>query len=446
MIDKVTAGIREVLGGKGLKSVLIKGASLVFVIRVGGAGLTYFSEIFLARILGPEVYGPYVYALSWAILLAIPAGLGFSTGVMRFMPAYLTNEQPRLFKGILFQSWAITLGVGLFVTLIASSIVVIYGPGLQSGIGLTLVLGFCIIPLRALLGLQQGMAKAVNKMILAFTPQVIFLPILIVTSIFILEQIQGSVGITATMIVVIFCHVLSVGGQFLILLKNNWKKISKVKAKSEMPAWLRVSLPLMLVSSFLVVIQRSDLILVGAMVGTEEAGIYNAASRTAALVSFILSAVNAIAAPTIAKLYAEEKHNAMKELAKKIAQYVFWPTLLVSIVLIAGSGFILSFFGSEFVEGQTILIILIFGQLANASVGSVGYFMNMTGNQDQSAKVFGISAVLNIFLNILGIYLFGAIGAAVSTSISMVIWNVWLYILARKNLNIDSSIFSTFKK
>lgn len=446
MIDKVTAGIREVLGGKGLKSVLIKGASLVFVIRVGGAGLTYFSEIFLARILGPEVYGPYVYALSWAILLAIPAGLGFSTGVMRFMPAYLTNEQPRLFKGILFQSWAITLGVGLFVTLIASSVVVMYGPGLQSGIGLTLVLGFCIIPLRALLGLQQGMAKAVNKMILAFTPQVIFLPILIVTSIFILEQIQGSVGITATMIVVIFCHVLSVGGQFLILLKNNWKKISKVKAKSEMPAWLRVSLPLMLVSSFLVVIQRSDLILVGAMVGTEEAGIYNAASRTAALVSFILSAVNAIAAPTIAKLYAEEKHNAMKELAKKIAQYVFWPTLLVSIVLIAGSGFILSFFGSEFVEGQTILIILIFGQLANASVGSVGYFMNMTGNQDQSAKVFGISAVLNIFLNILGIYLFGAIGAAVSTSISMVIWNVWLYVLVRKNLNIDSSIFSTFKK
>lgn len=446
MIDKVTAGIREVLGGKGLKSVLIKGASLVFIIRIGGAGMTYFSEIFLARILGPEVYGPYVYALSWAILLAIPAGLGFSTGVMRFMPAYLTNGQLRLFKGILFQSWAITLGVGTLVTLIASLIVVYFGPGLEGGIGLTLVLGFCIIPLRALLSLQQGMAKAVNKMILAFTPQVIFLPIFIVVSLFILQEYQGSVSITTTMIVVIFCHVLSVGGQFLIYLKNNWEKIGRVKAKSEMPAWLRVSLPLMLVSSFLVVIQRSDLILVGAMISAEEAGIYNAASRTAALVSFILSAVNAIAAPTIAKLYAEEKYNAMKELAKKIAQYVFWPTFVVSIGLIAGSGFILSLFGSEFVEGRTILIILVFGQLANASVGSVGYFMNMTGNQDQSAKVFGISAVINIFLNIVGIYLFGAIGAAISTSISMAIWNVWLYVLVRKKLNIDSSIFSTFKK
>jgi O-antigen/teichoic acid export membrane protein len=202
----------------------------------------------------------------------------------------------------------------------------------------------------------------------------------------------------------------------------------------------------MLVSSFLVVIQRSDLILVGAMIGPEEAGIYNAASRTAALVSFILSAVNAIAAPTIAKLYAEEKHNAMKELAKKIAQYVFWPSFIISLVLVLGSGFILSLFGSEFVEGKTILIILIVGQLVNASVGSVGYFMNMTGNQDQSAKVFGVSAVINILLNIVGIYLYGAVGAAVATAISMMIWNLWLYVLVKKNLNIDSSIFSTFKR
>ena len=202
----------------------------------------------------------------------------------------------------------------------------------------------------------------------------------------------------------------------------------------------------MLVSSFLVVIQRSDLILVGAMVGTEEAGIYNAATRTAALVSFILSAVNAIVAPTIAKLYAEEKHEALKKLARKVAQFVFWPTLLISIVLAAGSGFILSLFGSEFVEGRPILIILILGQLTNASVGSVGYFMNMTGHQDQSAKVFGVSAIINILLNIIGIYFFGAIGAAIATAVSMVIWNVWLYRLVKDILDIDSSIFSTFKK
>lgn len=446
MIDKLKAEVREVLDGKGLKSILVKGASLVFVIRVGGAGLTYFSEIFLARILGPEIYGPYVYALSWAILLAIPAGLGFSTGVMRFIPDYLTNRQTGLFKGIIFQSWAITLGAGALVAVIASVIVELYGPGLKSVAGLTLVLGFCIIPLRALLSLQQGMAKAENKMVLAFTPQVIALPILIVVSLFLYKAYYGSVGIIDTMALVFFCYLVSVGGQFWVYLRNNWQKISNVKARFEAPSWLRVSLPLMLVSSFLMVIQRSDLILVGAMVGQEEAGIYNAAARTAALVSFILSAVNAIAAPTIARLYAEKKHNAMKELAKKIAQYVFWPTLLISLVLIAGSGLILSLFGSEFVEGRTILIILVFGQLANASVGSVGYFMNMTGNQDQSAKVFGISAVLNILLNIVGIYLYGAVGAAVATAISMVIWNVWLYLLVKKILNIDSSIFSTFKK
>lgn len=445
MIDKLLGGLQEVLGGRDLKSVLIKGASIVFVIRIGGAGLTYFSEIFLARILGPEVYGPYVYALSWAILLAIPAGLGFSTGVMRFMPDYLSSKRFRLFKGIIIQSWMITFGAGVVVAILSALVVIYFGSGWKSGIGLTLILGFGIIPFRALLSLQQGMAKSINKMVLAFTPQVIVLPILIVASIYIFQLYYGAVSITDTMVIVLGCYVVSVGGQIIAFLKNRWHQIGGLKAKFKVPAWLRVSLPLMLVSSFLMVIQRSDLILVGAMVGTEEAGIYNAASRTAALVSFILSAVNAIAAPTIARLYAQDKHQAMQQLAKKIAQYVFWPTLMVSIVLIVGSGFILSFFGSAFVEGKSILIILIFGQLTNASVGSVGYFMNMTGNQDQSAKVFGISAAINILLNIVGIYFYGAIGAAIATAISMVIWNMWLYILVKKNLNIDSSIFSTIK-
>lgn len=67
--------------------------------------------------------------------------------------------------------------------------------------------------------------------------------------------------------------------------------------------WLRVAGPLLLVGGFQLVLRKTDLFLTGMLVGAEEVGVYFAAMRTAQVVTFVSFAVDAVAAPEIARRY-----------------------------------------------------------------------------------------------------------------------------------------------
>jgi O-antigen/teichoic acid export membrane protein len=92
------------------------------------------------------------------------------------------------------------------------------------------------------------------------------------------------------------------------------------------------------------------------------------------------------------------------------------------------------------------MALLLLGHLFNAGAGSVGYLLNMTGHQTSTAWVFGVSACLNIGLNVVGLWLFGLAGAAAATALSMVVWNIWLYHLVTRKLDIYPSIVTAIQR
>ncbi|WP_324705636.1 polysaccharide biosynthesis C-terminal domain-containing protein [Lyngbya sp. CCY1209] len=92
------------------------------------------------------------------------------------------------------------------------------------------------------------------------------------------------------------------------------------------------------------------------------------------------------------------------------------------------------------------MTVLILGQLVNVGSGSVGYLMVLTGHQDQSAFIFGCSALANLILNAIAIPFLGILGAAIATATCMAIWNVVLHILVVRYLDIYPSIIFAFWK
>src|SRR5699024_9680690 len=141
--------------------------------------------------------------------------------------------------------------------------------------------------------------------------------------------------------------------------------------------WLKVTLPLLLISGFLMILNRLDIIMLGILSTKAQVGIYNVAYKVSTVVTFILMAVNAIAAPTISELYHQNKMKELEQLATTTIHLIFWPTLIVSILLVFFSNFILGLFGTEFSAGKTLLYILLISQLFAASTGCVGNFLNM---------------------------------------------------------------------
>ena len=163
--------------------------------------------------------------------------------------------------------------------------------------------------------------------------------------------------------------------------------------------WFAVALPLLFNDGAFVVLSQTDIIMTGTILGSFQVGIYSAAFKTASAVSFILAAVNAIAAPMFATLYARRDYEGLQTLTATVARWLFYPSLVFALLLILFADRILGLFGSEFVAARGEMIILILGQLVNVGAGSVGYLMEMTGHHQKCAYVFGCSAILNLVLN-----------------------------------------------
>jgi O-antigen/teichoic acid export membrane protein len=196
----------------------------------------------------------------------------------------------------------------------------------------------------------------------------------------------------------------------------------------------------MWLNALFLVNSRTDLILLGAIKGTHEAGIYAVAARAAELVSFFLVVVNIAIGPRIAQLHQRADNAQLQALAKTAARYIFVVGALLATVAIGGAGFLLRhLYGTAFAGAATSLRILALAQLLCALAGPVGILLNMTEHTAASARAFALSAALNVAMILALVPPFGAVGAATATGISTVFccWLRWS--MVRRHLRIRPS-------
>jgi O-antigen/teichoic acid export membrane protein len=384
----------------------------------------------------------YVFVLSMAAILAIASKLGFPTAALRFVSEYEEAGEWGRLRGIVQGTWAITLGAGLVVAAGTYAVV----EGLYS-IGyidqpLPLRIGVWLVPLLGLITLQKETIRGLEEMVLAYAPSQIMRRVLVLLSVGGIYLRFGSVDSSTALLLTGIVLVVIVAAQAFAGWQRLPKESRKASPEYQARTWFRVAWPLLLVASFNVLLNQTDLFLLGVLRTSEEVGLYNVALKTGTVVMFLLTGINAIAAPRIARIYRNGDMERMQRLVSMVVHLSFWPSLLGSILLIAISAPFLRLFGPEFATAQVALIILIIGKLVNAGVGSVGYLMNMTGHQDESARVLAWSAGANALFNLALIPSFGIEGAAVATASTTALWNVWLCVLVKRRMGITSHVLT----
>ncbi len=434
----------EKLRKPGMFSTLVRGTGIVFISQGIGAGLGFVLQVCLARWMGASEYGFYVYVIAWATLGAMFSALGFGPSLLRFVPEYKTNQDESRLKGVLQGSLGIAIITSVAFAVLASGVVILLN--MQRGVdhAASIIIGFWVIPFLAINTLSMNMLRGVRKMTAAYVPSQILRPVIIIIGSYIIFSSGGyaSLGSDAVLIITIIALVvveLFAGWQIHKFLPLGEKK---VRATYEIRNWLRISLPLLLIGGFVKIIKQTDILMIGMFLTSAHVGYYNAAVKTANLASFALSSVNGIAAPMIASTYAEGNPGKLQKLMIRVTQLILVPSLLMTIGVILLSTLILGAFGSEFREAQWSLIILAIAQFIRATTGPVGYLLELTGHQDESAKVRAASAGLNIVLNVVGISFFGITGAALATAISIIVERIWIDRLVAKHIQINGSLFS----
>ena len=94
----------------------------------------------------------------------------------------------------------------------------------------------------------------------------------------------------------------------------------------------------------------------------------------------------------------------------------------------------MSIFGAAFQSGAAVVMIGAVGQIFNCAVGSVGFLLLMSGNQAPADEDRGGQCGVDDWAERVLVPRLGIAGAAIATTITTVITNVWALISVRRML------------
>lgn len=422
---------------------VVRGAAFVMGIRIAGAVVALLSQVMLARWLGAFEYGIFSYVWVWVIVLGIVVPMGFGTSVLRFIPEYRTKERWARLAGFIRTSFGVVLGVSCVAAAAGLLLLWAVRGHIESHYVLPLAVGLLCVPAFAVTDWQEGIARAFGWVNLAYIPPYIIRPLLIVGAAGgILYFTGGATGLQVAL-GALAASVVTMAGQRLYFICRVARTVPKAKPVYHAKFWIAASAPLVLVEGLYLLMTNTDIVLLGYFADPDDVGVYFAATRIANLMAFIFFSLNALAVPKFAELHGAGKHAELQRFVRGVIHAMFWPTLAAGIFLLVAGEFILGLFGSGFEAGYPILVLLMLGFLARAATGPTEYLLNMTGNQNAVALIYGLAAIGNIGLNLMFIPVWGGIGAAVATAISVLISTICLAVVVRRRLGITAFIFTT---
>jgi len=426
---------------KGYLKQFIKGGSSGLLVKGFGLGTKALMQFLLAAWLSAKGYGIYSYVVTLTFSLSVFGQLGLQTVVLRFIPTFKSEKNWNKLYGILYIAFRIGFISGVFLLIGSEYIVWLLRARLGHTLLISLQVGLLLVPLLVLSGLRQSALQSFKSIFKSRFPEMVLIPITIIIGAGILYvfNIATAINLIYIRIVVVFVGFLL---GMIWLFREMPFSLRNVTPEYNSKEVIYVALPLLLASSMELILNKTDILMLGFLKPMEDVGIYNLSLQMASLTSFGLTSVTLVAAPMISEYY---KKNDIENL-KNTVSITTWTSTVFSIgailVIFFIGNSILTMIGNEFSTGETALWILISGQFLNSITGPVALLLAMTGHQKQFSKVIIISSILNIILNYLFIPVLGIEGAAVATMISTILWNIWMSYDVWKFLNLKPSILT----
>lgn len=424
-----------------LRRTLIRRAAGSFGLIVASSALGMLTAVLLARIVGLEGYGLFAFVTSTVTLLRVPAVLGAERLLVRNISVYEARSEFGLARGLIRRSRQATLAASLALGGLAAGVAWLLSGRTASPTVIALWIGLLSLPMLALARVAQATTIGLHHVVVGQIPELLLRPLLFIGLALGAFALVGP-GLMGSGIIAL--HVASAAFALAVamglLAMRTPQPIGSSEPRYDTRAWMMNAVSLALLSEATVINAQAGTVLLGAMVGPAEAGLFSVAYRGANLITFAQLAVNAALSPTVARLWAQGEVNQLQRAVTGSARAVLIFSLPFGFAfIIFGTQILAVLFGQEFAAANGALAILSVGQLVNAASGSVATLLVMTGHERHAAVGVLGAAIVNVLLTAILIPTFSVEGAAIGTTASMILWNISLAVTARRRIGIDST-------
>ncbi len=420
----------------------IRGSSLLLVGRMISIGINLLAQIVIVRHLSTTGFGAFALAYSIVGLAQVAITLGLHRGATRFVSMYdEEGAYPRMLGTILLNV-AVIVGLGAVLIVVVHLIPdAISGSGLADPMatGLLLILIF-LAPVDALDDLMLNLfAVFAAPRAIFFRRYVLGPGLRLVVAILLVAGNGDATGLAIGYVVASVIGLLLYGALFIRLLADRGIIREFRRSRPEVPARevLGFSIPLLTTDAVWLLLNTFPLILLTAFGGLDDVAAFQVVKPTATLNLLVASSFAVLYLPVASRMVARRDEAGLTELYWRTAIWtavITFPIFAMTFALADPLTEIM--FGQRYEASGTYLAIMSLGYYVNAALGFNSTTLSAAGRVRSVVLVNGISAVISIVLGLLLIPRFGALGAAVTSCLTLLVQNLLLQIELRRRLGV----------
>lgn len=220
-----------------------------------------------------------------------------------------------------------------------------------------------------------------------------------------------------------------VGNVFVIFFSK--KKATIVNGYQYHKALILSSKSLYIIGLLMTILEL-DTIILNYYFGLEKTGVYSIVKKISLLTSMPLVAINSVITPQLSILFEQKRISEINLLLKKVFVLLLLYSIPVTTLIILFSSELLVIFGQEFKQGNNILIITTIGQFINIITGPVGNILIMSNQEKLLRNIIVVITSLCLVSYFIFIPLYGVTGAALITSLRVILQNLIVFGLVLK--------------
>lgn len=401
--------------------------------RSGGIALVFGSNIVLARLLGSAHYGVYSFGCVIASIGAVIAMFGFGSSSVRYLPAYLREEDYPRQRGFVLLNAGGAVVTGLFsggcVCLVSLLVSDLDLRGIAVPVG-ALIAVLCVA------GALTEVMRALTWSIHAIAFSSLIVPVISAASAYVLYL---STGLDAKdgLWVAVGSNVVGL----LLQAATFWRRINRgafatAAPRFEFRRWISTGLPITFAFAVSLLAFYCETAVVAYFLPSADLGVYRAVSQVCYILAFVPATIYSAIGGVLSGQHNDVRAPEFFDTIWKVHRVVAGCVVVMAITVSCFAKSVLATFGVGFESGSLALAIMCVGASLRVALGPSDLLLTLSDRQQARLAVELAVFVLSVVAGIILVPYFGIIGAAAANVVTTVTAGVWLHAIVARSTSI----------
>jgi O-antigen/teichoic acid export membrane protein len=409
----------------------LRGSSLLLAGRLFGMGINFATQVLMVRYLSTADYGAWAYVLSVVACCRTFASLGLQRAVPRFVPIYHEqHEYGRLFGTLFLVAGTIVLtGVAAIIGVYAVPETISHFLIDERQPLLLLSILVFLVPVEALDELFVGLFASFASPRAIFFRKHILGPGLKLIVVILLVVWQSQVTFLAYgYLIASTFGVLLYSGMLMRLLYHQglFQHFQLQTLQVPFKEIMAFTLPVLTTDLVSVVMNSVDVWLLGYFHSTTEVAFFRVVVPAADMNTLVMMSFSLLFTPAAARLFARGDYSGINRLYWQTAVWMAVLTFpIFTMTFSMAQPLTVFLYGTRYEQSGIIVALLSLGYYFNVALGFNGLTIRVLGKTRYIVIINVLAAVTNLVVNLLLIPPYGALGAAIGTSGTMIVHNIF---------------------